>query len=152
MLNALRTCLLQLRSYYDDIGAAQNLSLAPSHTHPRFYPYLTSFTDESNQVIHFEYDTALEAHASVTYKATTFQNDTIVVKFVSRYNADVHNVLAAKGHGPKLRYCGSFTEIAKQLPKPLLKQLPAPMSVGPMQIVVMDYVNMCEQTPADVRE
>ena len=85
MLNALRTCLLRLRSYYNDIGAAQNLSLAPSHTHPRFYPYPTSFTDEGNQVIHFEYDTALEAHASVTYKATTFQNDTIVVKFVSRY-------------------------------------------------------------------
>lgn len=79
MLNALGTCLFQRRSYYDDTGAAKNLSVAPSPSHTRFYSYPTSFTDENNQVIHFECDITPKAHAfCVTSKATTFQDDTIV--------------------------------------------------------------------------
>ena len=72
-----------------------------SRPHPLFYPYPTSFTDDNSQLVHFEYLELLEENASagVTYKAKSSEEATIivaiVVRFVSRYNTEVHKFLAA---------------------------------------------------------
>jgi serine/threonine protein kinase len=154
VLNALRTCLLQLQTYYNEIGAAQNLSLVPDRTHPRFYPHPVSFTDENGQLVHFEYLKTLEENdpACVTYKAKISEEDIIVVKFVSSYSEEVHKFLAAKGHAPRLRYYGPLPNAQERPHESFVKSMLPGLSLGPMQMVVMDYVSTCKEPPADARQ
>ena len=153
VLNALRTCILELQTYHDKIGAAQNLSLVPGHTHRRFYPYPTFFIDQNDQPVHFEYLKMLENDpACVTYKAKTSEADIIVVKFVSRYGKEVHKFLATQGHAPRLRYCGSLPNVQERSHELLAKSAPPGLSLGPMQMIVMDYVSSCKETPTDARQ
>lgn len=155
VLNALHTCLFELQIYYDEIGTTQNISLMPGHTlaHPCFYPYPTSFTNESGQLVHFEYLNMLENDAAcVTYKAKISEEDVIVVKFVSRYSNEVHKFLAAEGYAPKLRYYGPLSNVQERWPESLPKPAPPGLSLGPMCMIVMDYVSVCKETPADDRQ
>jgi hypothetical protein len=154
VLNALRMSIKQLQDYYEWIDAASNLSFNPGHTHPRFYPYPTSYTDENGQLVHFEYLEALEKNepTCVTYKAKSSAGEFIVVKFVSRYNPEVHKFLADKGHAPRLRYYGQLCNAPGLLLEPLATSAPPGVSLDPVQMVVMDHVFKCEQTPADAHQ
>lgn len=48
-------CSPYIHSYYDEIGVAQNLSFVPGHPHLRFYPYPTSFTDNTAWSVAWSY-------------------------------------------------------------------------------------------------
>jgi hypothetical protein len=66
----------------------------------------------------------------------------IVVKFVTRYGRDVHKFLASENHAPRLRYCGPLSGTdEEQSPATLSSQQSPVLSLGPMQMVVMDYVS-----------
>jgi serine/threonine protein kinase len=155
VLNALRICLGKLQTYYGKIGDVKDISpISPDRTHPRFYPYPLSFTDENGRLVDFEYLKMLEENdpACVTYKAKISEEDIIVVKFVSRYSEEVHKFLAAKGHAPRLRYYGPLSD-AQERPHESFVKLTLPgLSLGPMQMVVMDYVSTCKEPPADARQ
>jgi hypothetical protein len=74
----------------------------------------------------------------------------IVVKFVTRYGTDVHKFLASKDHTPRLRYCGLLSGIdVEQSPATLSSQQSPVLFLGPMQMVVMDYVSHRGVTPSD---
>lgn len=77
----------------------------------------------------------------------------IVVKFVTRYGMDVHKFLASEDHAPRLRYCGPLSGINahdnEQSTATLSSQQSPVLSLGPMQMIVMDYVSHRGVTPPD---
>ena len=74
----------------------------------------------------------------------------IVVKFVTRYGTDVHKFLASEDHASRLRYCGPLPGIDdEQSPATLSSQQSPVLLLGPMQMVVMDYVSHRGVTPSD---
>jgi serine/threonine protein kinase len=146
VLVALRRSIHELEIFYKDISDPKNPPLMPGHTHPRFYPYPTSFT-ENGKTVHFKYTRILEEDATcVAFQAKIsdpVEDDSpdIVVKFVTRYGTDVHKFLASEDHAPRLRYYGPLSGInEEQSPKSLSSQQSPVLSLGPMQMVVMDYV------------
>ncbi|KAF8965900.1 hypothetical protein BDZ97DRAFT_1729574 [Flammula alnicola] len=158
VVHALRESLLQLQSYYTDIGKTASFEIGPRHS--RYYPHPTSFTDENGQVVHFEYVKKLENDAAcVVYQAkiSSPQVDSrdIVVKFVSRYGIEAHKFLASHHYAPRLRYCGplpgQYVPAAGFLPDSPAQSL-AGLSLGPLQMVVMDYVSECKGIPPDARQ
>jgi hypothetical protein len=78
----------------------------------------------------------------------------IVVKFVTRYGTDVHKFLASEDHAPRLRYCGPLSGTnsldGEHAPATLSSQQFPVLSLGPMQMVVMNYVSHLGVTPPDV--
>ena len=54
VLVALRRSIHELEKFYKEISDPKNPPLTPGHTHPRFYPYPTSFT-ENGKTVHFKY-------------------------------------------------------------------------------------------------
>jgi len=140
-----------------DISDPKNPALMPGHTHPRFYPYPTSFT-ENGKTVHFKYTRILEEDATcVAFQAKISDlvddsNDSpdIVVKFVTRYGTDVHKFLARKDHAPRFRYCGPLSGVNdEQSPLKPSSQQSSVLSLGPMQMVVMDYASHRAVTPPD---
>ncbi|TDL25120.1 hypothetical protein BD410DRAFT_837365 [Rickenella mellea] len=130
VLVALRESLNDLESFYSS-KVRQMAPLQRGRTHPRFYPYPSSYTDETGKIVNFEYVRKLDDYAAcVTYQAKIVSvfdptqlslpdlgtacasgND-IVVKFVTRYGTKVHSFLAMHNHAPRLRYCGPLSAIA----------------------------------------
>ena len=155
---ALRRCVHQLEIFYKDISDPKNPPLTPGHTHPRFYPYPTSFT-ENGKTVHLKYTRILEENATcVTFQAEIsdpVEDDSpdIVAKFVTRYGTDVHKFLASEDHAQRLRYCGPLSGTnsldGELAPATLSSQKSPVLSLGPMQMVVMGYVSHLGVTPPD---
>lgn len=74
----------------------------------------------------------------------------IVVKFVTRCGMDVHKFLASEHHAPRLRYCGPLSGADdEQSPATPSSQVSPVLSLGPMRMIVMDYVPHPGVTPPD---
>ena len=147
---ALRTSAEELGNFYRNL--IHNMTEMPAfdqrkldHPHPRFYPYITYFPQDS-QMVSFKYVQRLEDDPGcVTFLAqtTAFKTRDIVVKFVTTYGDGVHRFLADKGYAPQLLYCGPIPEADT-----ILANIPLPMTEGAidrrllplMRMVVMDYV------------
>ncbi|KAF9565850.1 hypothetical protein CPC08DRAFT_141691 [Agrocybe pediades] len=156
VLNALRECIIQLKAYYDFINSeGQPLELKSEEAHPRFFPHPTTFTNEKTQVISFQYLSAMEENepTCVTFKAKILAGDSrsghVVVKFVPRYSAEVHKFLAEKGYAPNLLYIGPLPNVPKR--SPAQHVAPYGLSLSPMQMVVMEYVETSGSTPDNAR-
>ena len=148
---ALRKSLEQLTTFYEKIGQSKIPRVINGQTHPRFYPYPTSFTVDK-QTFHFQYLKPMEDHvACETYLAKLFDRPgNIVVKFVSRYSKEVHEFLANKNYAPHLRYYGPMPNAPSSPPRP--KNAPAGLAFGFMQMVVMDYIVPSLDRPTDARQ
>ena len=72
--------------------------------HPRFYPHITSFQDESSKkTVKFEYLQYLEG-SEVAFKAQVCEtSELIVVKFAQRYGTEVHTLLQSSDLAPEIR-------------------------------------------------
>jgi len=103
VLIALRKCLLKLQSFYTTLQDVP--PWIPNESHPRYFPYPTTFIAEDNSLTCFQYTAFLEEDsACVTYLAEIL-NETdvtikVVVKFVARYGKEVHEFLRAMGMLP----------------------------------------------------
>ncbi|KAF8869084.1 hypothetical protein BD779DRAFT_1682620 [Infundibulicybe gibba] len=121
--------------------------------HSRFYPYPTSFTSTDGNVVSFAYVKMLEEDpACVTYQAKIMDeadSPDIVVKFVTRYGEEVHEFLADHDHAPKLWYCGSLDI---NLSTDNHVDAPSGLSLGPMRMIVIDYIPTCKKPPSGARE
>ncbi|KAJ2932630.1 hypothetical protein H1R20_g4447, partial [Candolleomyces eurysporus] len=153
VFSALRLSLSKLKEYYE--GIAENDKIPPliDSSHPRFYPYPTHYIDRlTSEKVEFTYVKPLEQSDNcVTFLArSNIARDSLVVKFVSRYGVEVHDLLAKKGHAPRLRYHGSLDdddegdELLSERPDSALErgigQPPDGLFVGPLKMVVMDFI------------
>jgi len=141
-LVALRMGLKALESYYHSLSGQNIPPLTASKPHPRFFPYPNSFP-EGGGMVRFDYVTPLENNSTcVAFLAETKDHLKVVVKFVDRYGSTVHKFLAEHGYAPRLRYCGPLSPLRKA-------QSQAPsrpgLSLGALQMVVMDYVTPLSQ-------
>jgi len=103
--------------YYNNIDP--NIKVPLNDSHPRFYPSVTSFM-VGEQMIKFAYVSPLEYHPTCVkfeVKITTecqglpFQNRSqVVVKFMSRYRADIYWFLADLGFAPTLYHIGEVPD------------------------------------------
>ncbi|GJJ12752.1 hypothetical protein Clacol_006997 [Clathrus columnatus] len=115
ILLALRQALQELEQFY-----LKDLATIPVHVdgpHPRFYPYPTSFTDNSGRV-EFKYLNCLDKEGyvpCVTFLAEVILTEgetkvgvgeEIVVKYVARYGKETHEFLASQRHAPELLHYG----------------------------------------------
>ncbi|RXW17232.1 hypothetical protein EST38_g8622 [Candolleomyces aberdarensis] len=146
VFSALRISLGELKKYYEDIATDDNTPPLVDSTHPRFFPYPTRYTDRlTSEKVDFSYVKPLgESDDCVTFlaKTTDTSGDFVVVKFVSRYGAEVHDFLAQKGHAPRLRYHGTLDDddMADDALERGIGQPPDGLFVGPLKMVVMDYI------------
>ncbi|PFH48742.1 hypothetical protein AMATHDRAFT_42011 [Amanita thiersii Skay4041] len=154
VFQALHDSLLDLARYYQSLilgtdGIKPFNAMGRDVPHPRFFPYPTSFTSET-QTVEFDYVRRMENDAGcVTFLAKTRESEPrdIVVKFVLTYGNDVHKLLAAKGFAPDILYHGGIPEAGT-----ILSHIPFPENaiewrrlLPQMKMVVMDYVK--ESTP-----
>ncbi|THH22497.1 hypothetical protein EUX98_g8196 [Antrodiella citrinella] len=104
------------------------------------FPYPTSYSTPDGATVQFKYITALENEVqSVTFLAETCEDppSKVVVKFVDRYGAAAHRLLADEGLAPKLRYFGTLDGTTAADDRSYLK---GGFHDGPLRMVVMDYV------------
>ncbi|KAJ2913993.1 hypothetical protein MD484_g6412, partial [Candolleomyces efflorescens] len=104
IFTALRQSVAQLKSFY------QTLSPSPS-ANDRFFPLARSYVEQhSSQVISFQYKRPLkqDTPSCVAFLAETSSGRQVVVKFVERYGAEAHQLLADAGRAPALLYCGKI--------------------------------------------
>ncbi|KAI9456037.1 hypothetical protein BJY52DRAFT_1384109 [Lactarius psammicola] len=112
ILAALGTGIEELTQFYT------NLTPHSSSQDPqRFYPFIRQYSVEG-RVVRFSYQAYLvqktpESHSKAIFLAITENEDEqeprrkIVVKFVQRYNAEAHRLLATEGLAPELFYCST---------------------------------------------
>jgi len=100
---ALKESLDKLDSYY------KGVELTDSPAESRYFPPITTYRDEDG-LVSFKYLGFLENTPDcTTLRAQTTSGPArdIVVKFVDRYGAKAHNLLAGAGLAPKLFFYGS---------------------------------------------
>ena len=99
LFTALKSAILSLEKYY------QALALGLPRSKVKAHPFITEYGADK---IKFTYSSrlAIENKYRLLYRATldNVPNSPIIVKFVQRYNADAHRLLAAEGLAPKLHY------------------------------------------------
>ena len=121
LFTALKSAISSLDKYYKDL--AQDLPLAKTSV----YPFITEYGAEK---IKFTYSSRLgtEYQYRLLYRATLddVPNSPIVVKFVERYNAEAHRLLAAQSLAPKLHYSSTDDNVR----------------YGKRFMIVMDYVDL----------
>lgn len=142
---ALRLGLADLRRYYDE------LSVPPEDVHRRFYPLADTCTLDSGEQLRFRYLRPLKGPdpscATFLTVDCTKADRLLVVKFVERYGAAAHRLLAERSFAPNLLYCGDVWPTDA-----------VPGGGTPRMMVVMDYVEgqSVEETDlidaADARE
>ncbi|KAF8120874.1 hypothetical protein EV363DRAFT_1406768 [Boletus edulis] len=126
VLYALRESVKRLDMWYRTVLKIDENP--PISSRFRFCPTPDAFLHDSKPVT-FAYVTPLERDPScMTYLAKTKEGNRVVVKFVTRYGADAHHVMAAAGFAPKLLYHG-LINIKDDMP-----------SYGNLRMVVMEYV------------
>jgi hypothetical protein len=160
VLVTLRKCIKDLQSFYKSVDL-EYPPFFPNQPHPRYFPYLTSFTAEDGTVTSFEYLGSLEDDPiSVTYLAKiTGQSDAtgtrVVVKFVASYGKDVHELLAKNGFAPTLRYYGPLRGDgpSDDILRPTGKAPPGlRLHSNLMHMVVMDYIHPLSEPPPDAHD
>ena len=106
---ALRRAVEGLDEFYDELSK-QDLKLVDGEPHPRFYPHITKFTDPiSKTAEEFEYLRQLTpSNKSPFLVKLKSSGNLAVVKFVERYGAGAHRLLAGAGMAPRLLFCGSI--------------------------------------------
>jgi Protein kinase domain len=148
VLIALRKCLKTLEIYYKNLNDSKPTPIVDGKTHPRLYPYPTSFTDHTQKTdVHFKYVRSMEDNgicvtylAEITDKDGAATGDSVVVKFVASYGEKVHEFLAHRGWAPTLRYCGPLCE-ETGLSGPAQSAPPGLHLRSNMRMVVMDYID-----------
>jgi hypothetical protein len=102
VLWALEMSLGNLHSYYESLHPINDF-IADS----RYFPSITTFP-HNGEVVKFKYVGFLENTPDcATLRARTEEGRDIVVKFVERYGAMAHRLLAHEGLAPALLYHGS---------------------------------------------
>ncbi|KAK0196839.1 hypothetical protein F5146DRAFT_18803 [Armillaria mellea] len=126
ILRALKTGLDTLDDYYRDLV---HLPLSSDESHPRFFPFPTSFQNANQPRVHFKYLQPLKPldPACVAFLAEIITDKSkIVVKFVQTYGAEAHRLLAQHHLAPHLLYCELLGEDGA--------------GYGALKMAVMDYV------------
>ena len=138
VFDSLRTALQQLDEFYDDLGNK------PVQIHPRFFPRYTTYTDRASYaMVEFEYLRPLTPSNKSPFLAKIIgSGEMVVVKFVARYGAEAHHHLAEANMAPRLRFCGSLDgrDDVRRTPVESSKDTFG-LHLGPLQMVVMDYVD-----------
>ncbi|EKM78947.1 hypothetical protein AGABI1DRAFT_114479 [Agaricus bisporus var. burnettii JB137-S8] len=151
---ALRNSLRDLDRYYEFVATTDKIPRfdAEGDPHPRHFPYPHSYVGGDGTLVVFEYSGRLERDMRcVTYLAKIKgTGKMVVVKFVDRYGAEVHQFLAEKGHAPQLLYYGPLPEKTIYDSSELAPAYQRPMNggyqgLGPaaapeMKMVVMEYI------------
>ncbi|KAH8091692.1 hypothetical protein BXZ70DRAFT_898736 [Cristinia sonorae] len=140
VFNALRRSLDELEAYYRGVTLPPSTSspTPPSPTAAVSFPYPTMYTHDDAEV-RFKYVQRLQDSASsVAFLAETEDKTSkLVVKFVDRYGADAHRLLANAGYAPALHYFGS---IDGRTPATTPDVMKSGLYIGPVRMVVMEYV------------
>jgi serine/threonine protein kinase len=129
MLASLGKGITELEEFY------KNLSLHDQDPQ-RFFPFIREYSVQE-QVVRFSYLDYLkpktpESASSALFRATIETEDgeshqDIIVKFVERYNAEAHHLLANANLAPTLLYCSTEDH--------------NPPELGGLIMVVMEYIN-----------
>jgi hypothetical protein len=107
LLCSLRAALMALKTRFEAVKDTLPPSLPP------IFPFTTSFVDRDTQTQetlayqdrhHFEAGRA----GTAIFSASLKNGDAVFVKFVARYNATAHELLAGEGFAPRLRYCSEL--------------------------------------------
>ncbi|TCD71383.1 hypothetical protein EIP91_010089 [Steccherinum ochraceum] len=146
VFTALRQALDRLDTYYTEELQLPAPSAEPSPS--RYFPYPTSYSttvDDEVVKVEFEYKECMENDAtSVTYLAEVKGSEDqetptkLVVKFVDRYGAEVHRLLASNELAPQLLYFGSLDGESPADASPALE---FGLYVGNVRMIVMQHVD-----------
>ncbi|KAJ3512189.1 hypothetical protein NLJ89_g3661 [Agrocybe chaxingu] len=131
ILYALSRSLRRLDAFYKSLKI-QSQPPIPKKLEPRYFPSINAYRGPDDTIINFTFIIPLELDSvCTTFLAKTEGpvSEPIVVKFVRRYNKEAHQLLAAKGMAPKLRYCG---KVGVRDGDP---------SYGHLRMIVMDFVD-----------
>lgn len=107
ILHALGINLCRLRKFYEDLKDRSQDPI-PDKLDARYFPSINAYRGPDGTIIKFTFIHPLEFDpVCTTFLARTEgpPSEHVVVKFVHRYNKEAHELLAAKGMAPKLRYC-----------------------------------------------
>ena len=111
IMYALKRALDTLDAYYLTLPATKHTT--PQSGPQRLYsfePSIDSYLNDDGTLVKFKYISKTEANPGcVAFLAETLTEKIprrIIVKFVERYNADAHKLVAIVGLAPALYYCG----------------------------------------------
>ncbi|KAF9783372.1 hypothetical protein BJ322DRAFT_1070503 [Thelephora terrestris] len=109
IFSSLHEALRELDEFFDGLEN-QDLELIKlkGEPHPLFFPHHTTFTDYRSKATEFEYlrPLILSTKSPVLVELKS-SGQMAVVKFVVRYGAGAHQLLAEAGMAPRLLFCGS---------------------------------------------
>jgi len=130
-LYALARSLRRLDAFYKSLKI-QSQPPIPEKLEPRYFPPINAYRGPDDTIINFTFIIPLEMDpVCTTFLAKTDgpTSESIVVKFVHGYNKEAHELLAAMGMAPKLRYCN---KVGVRDGDP---------SYGHLRMIVMDFVD-----------
>ena len=169
IFESLRFALAELDGYYSRVLQDPNIpALILNEPHPRFFPYPTKFREycaEANgAVTEFEYINAScmdPTNVSFTARVKS-SGQKLFIRFVEKYGAAAHQLLANAGMAPRLLYCGlpDGTDDVRRVGSRALGRIREyGLYEGPIRMVVMQHVegktmdkvspppeNACDQT------
>ncbi|KAK0458356.1 uncharacterized protein EV420DRAFT_394133 [Desarmillaria tabescens] len=126
VFQSVRLAIDNLEKYYQELELTDSPSIQPT----RFFPDVTEYDDGTN-VVGFQYLQPLEIDETcMTFLAQIDEahgEEQVVVKFVQRYGAEAHRLLASKGKAPAPKYCGPISNNSKYW-------------YGSLQMVVMEFL------------
>ncbi|CAI2193690.1 1883_t:CDS:2, partial [Funneliformis geosporum] len=97
-----------------------------NQTGQQYFPYLRSFPI-NGKTVNFTYTEELaNDHTRTIWKASTDNNKMIVVKFVTEYNRNAHDICHSKGYALELLYCSANNEIR---------------ALGGYKMIIMEHVS-----------
>ncbi|KAK0458352.1 uncharacterized protein EV420DRAFT_1270690 [Desarmillaria tabescens] len=118
VFQSLRLAIDDLEKYYQDLPT-------------RFFPDITEYND-GTKVVRFQYLQPLEVDEVCMMFLAKLDDahgeEQVVVKFVQRYGAEAHRLLASKGKASALKYCGPISSNGKYW-------------YGSLQMVVMEFLH-----------
>ncbi|KAG7440622.1 uncharacterized protein BT62DRAFT_937879 [Guyanagaster necrorhizus] len=127
VFQSLRLAVDDLEKYYQEFGLSDSQSVQTT----RYFPDITEYDDDT-KVVRFQYLQPLEIdEACMTFLAKLDKahgEEQVVVRFVQRYGAEAHRLLASKGKAPALKYCGPISSDGKYW-------------YGSLQMVVMEFLH-----------
>ena len=160
ILWALRKTLEKLKKFYQDLADPLLPHIKLTDSHPRFYPFPTSFPMKG-QTITFAYLHPLESHATCVAFKVKIRTDCkdlpfkkgsiLVVKFASKYGTNVHHFLADRKFAPALYYIGKVPEWepAIKAGQPLVNLKTQSVTFGVSLMVVMAFMKPSKKPPAE---